>query len=108
MTSPPEAKLVGGSEKQVLKDAVADRVPAPIIERPKSGMRVPVSHWFRGELAREARRVLSHGRVRRQGLLRPEYVDALLAYDRDAVPGRHGLKIWMLLTLSVWYEQVFG
>jgi asparagine synthase (glutamine-hydrolysing) len=52
---PPEMKLEGTVEKAVLKRAVADLLPREIIERPKSGMLVPVQAWFRKDLRRHAR-----------------------------------------------------
>src|SRR5512145_645522 len=44
---PPQYKLEGAREKAVLKAAVANLLPAQILERPKSGMMVPVQLWFR-------------------------------------------------------------
>lgn len=47
MTIPPEYKLSGVQEKAVLKQAVANLLPTAIIDRPKSGMMVPVQLGFR-------------------------------------------------------------
>jgi asparagine synthase (glutamine-hydrolysing) len=107
MACPPALKLAGAVEKHVLKQAVLDCVPAAIIARPKSGMRVPVSWWFRGELRQYAGHLLSSRNLQRIGLLQPAYVQRLLAYETSGVPGqRHGLKLWMLLTFLLWYEQM--
>ena len=46
--TPPQLKLHGTIEKYLLKEAVRDLLPREIIERPKSGMLVPVQGWFRG------------------------------------------------------------
>jgi asparagine synthase (glutamine-hydrolysing) len=107
MVCPPALKLTGNVEKHILKQAVLDCVPAPIIERPKSGMRVPVSFWFRGELRHYAGHLLSKSNLQRNGLFQPDYVKRLLDYETSGVPGqRHGLKLWMLLTFLLWYEQM--
>lgn len=107
MMCPPELKLVGNVEKGVLKRAVAGIVPAPIVERPKSGMMVPVRYWLQGEMRRYARRMLSKRRLRRMGFFNTDYVRKLLKYDRHEIHGaRHGLKLWMLLTFIHWYEQM--
>ncbi|NJN68362.1 MAG: asparagine synthase, partial [Chloroflexaceae bacterium] len=45
---PPELKLAGTTEKWVLKRAVEDVLPAIIVFRPKSGMRVPIQSWLLG------------------------------------------------------------
>jgi asparagine synthase (glutamine-hydrolysing) len=103
---PPQSKLRGNVEKAVLKMAVADWVPPEIIMRPKSGMRVPVHYWFQRELRRFAKKHLSRRRLKRLDLFDPDYVAALLAYDSERVPARrHGLKLWMLITFLLWYEQ---
>src|SRR5207248_7323649 len=44
---PARLKLRGSVEKYLLKRAVGDLLPAAIVERPKSGMLVPVEGWFR-------------------------------------------------------------
>jgi asparagine synthase (glutamine-hydrolysing) len=107
MICPPGIKLAGAVEKSVLKQAVRDWVPEPIIARPKSGMMVPVRFWFRGEMRRYAQKLLSRASLRRIGLFNPKYVEKLLAYQMDGVPGaRHGLKLWMLITFLLWHEQM--
>lgn len=107
MMCPPGTKLAGAVEKNVLKQAVRDWVPGPIIARPKSGMMVPVRFWFRGEMRGYGRKLLSRAYLRRIGLFNPAYVEKLLAYQIDGVPGaRHGLKLWMLITFLLWHEQM--
>jgi asparagine synthase (glutamine-hydrolysing) len=107
MAIPPGLKLAGNVEKGVLKRAVADIVPRPIVERPKSGMMVPVRFWMQKEMRRFARRVLSRRNLNRLGYFDPAYVQRLLAYDREAVAGaRHGLKLWMLVTFVLWHEMM--
>lgn len=107
MRCPAHLKLEGAVEKSVLKKAVRDLVPEPIIARPKSGMMVPVRFWFQGELRRYGEKLLSRKNLARWGLFNPAYVKRLLSYDMEGVPGlRHGLKLWMLMTFLLWYEQM--
>ncbi len=107
MACPPRLKLMGNIEKGVLKQAVADIVPRPIIDRPKSGMMVPVRFWFRGEMRRYAKRMLSKKRLARIGLFNPDYVKRLLDYDAAEIYGaRHGLKLWMLVTFMSWHDRM--
>lgn len=107
MACPVSLKLVGSSEKYILKQAVKDIVPEAIINRPKSGMRVPVSFWLRGELRQYAEHLLSKPALQQTGLFQPDYVRRLLDFERAGVPGqRHGLKLWMLITFALWYEQM--
>ncbi|MBK8510625.1 MAG: asparagine synthase [Candidatus Competibacteraceae bacterium] len=104
---PPGTKLEGAVEKSVLKKAVRDIVPEPIVARPKVGMMVPVRFWFQGDLRRYGERLLSRKNLRRCGFFDPDYVRRLLKYEMEGVPGlRHGLKLWMLVTFLLWYEQM--
>lgn len=105
MEMPSNLKLQQGIEKYILKMAFAEDVPAAIIKRPKSGMRVPVRYWFQGELRRMAKQVLSMTRIREGGIFEPGAIKELLAYDRDSGLDRHGLLLWMLLTFELWREQ---
>ena len=104
---PGHLKLHRGIEKVILKKAFAGRVPPCVIERPKSGMRVPVHYWFQGELRRYAHQILSPRRVKAAGIFRPERVKQLLRYDTQEGPGRFGLRLWMLLTFELWRRMVF-
>lgn len=107
MRCPPGTKLEGAIEKSVLKRAVNDIVPQPIVARPKKGMMVPVRFWFQGDLRRYSERLLSRRNLQRLGLFEPDYVQRLLKYEMEGVPGlRHGLKLWMLVTFLLWYEQM--
>jgi len=106
MQCPPWFKLDGNIEKAILKKAVEDIVPRPIIERPKSGMMVPVRFWFRDEMYKYAKRVLSKKNVNRTGFFNADYVRKLLRYEMDDVNGfRYGTKLWMLITFMIWYEH---
>ena len=105
LSSPPHMKLRAGIEKYVLKQAFADRLPAAIIERPKSGMRVPVQLWLRREMRRYARRLLAPDELRRAGIFNTDAVARLLAFEPGA--GRPGLKLWMLITFELWRRMVF-
>jgi asparagine synthase (glutamine-hydrolysing) len=98
---PPEFKLAGADEKAVLKRAVADLLPEPVLTRPKSGMLVPVQRWFQRDLRRMAHGLLLSRRARTRPYLNRELVREWLAYRGNLWP-RHGVKLWLLLTLEVW------
>jgi asparagine synthase (glutamine-hydrolysing) len=104
---PPQLKLKGNIEKYVLKQAVRDIVPLQIIQRPKSGMMVPVKFWFRRQMRRYAKNVLSKKNLKRTGIFNPSFVQKLIDYDMREVYGfRYGLMLWMLITFMLWYEQM--
>jgi asparagine synthase (glutamine-hydrolysing) len=103
MAIPPEYKLSGVREKAVLKQAVADLLPAAIIDRPKSGMMVPVQLGFRKYWQRQARSML----LSRRALIAP-YINQNLIREwldfRGDIWGRYGVKLWLLVSLEVWLQ----
>jgi asparagine synthase (glutamine-hydrolysing) len=104
---PPQLKLRGSVEKYLLKQAVLDLLPRAIIDRPKSGMMVPVEAWFRGPLLPRARERLLDGLAPR-GLVRRDYMERLLAGRLGGPRPRHGSKIWLLVTLESWLRTSLG
>ena len=100
---PTGQKVRGWAKKRLLRRAIAPFVPRAIARGRKKGFSIPAAAWLRGELEPFAREVLAPDRVRRQGLLRPAAVTALL----DAhVAGRADLsrQLWGLMALSLWLD----
>jgi asparagine synthase (glutamine-hydrolysing) len=103
---PPQLKLRGSVEKYLLKQAVGDLLPPTIIERPKSGMLVPVEAWFQGPLLSHARERLLDGLTAYE-IIEREYLDRLVSGRMGGLRPRRGAKIWLLLTLEAWLRTVF-
>ncbi len=103
---PPRMKLRDGIEKWVLKKAYEADLPSEIIDRPKSGMRVPVHYWFLSDMRRLARRTLRSRSCERAKIFKPMRVKSLLRYDNDEGPGRFGIRLWMLLTFETWRQNL--
>ena len=76
---PPQLKLRGSVEKYLLKQAVRDLLPRAILERPKSGMLVPVEGWFQGPLLPPTPASGCSTAWRRWGLFQRPYLERLLA-----------------------------
>jgi asparagine synthase (glutamine-hydrolysing) len=105
MSIPSQLKLRGSSEKHLLKQAVRDLLPPAIIERPKSGMLVPVEGWFKGPLLSVARERLLDGLAAFE-LFERTYLERLLDGRMGTLRPRRGAKIWLLLTLESWLRSV--
>jgi len=98
-TVPPRLKLAGAAEKWVLKEAVRDLLPHTIVDRPKSGMRVPVQQWLTGPMRSLTREVLLDRRS--HALFDMATVRSWLRGDGALLP-RQGGKLWLVLTLELW------
>jgi asparagine synthase (glutamine-hydrolysing) len=104
---PAEYKLDGAVEKAVLKEAARDLLPEAILDRPKSGMLVPVQRWFKKELKSYARGMLLSRRARIRPYLEQSMIREWLAYD-GAVWQRNGVKLWLVLALEAWLRAHEG
>lgn len=99
---PLEHKLRKGDFKAVLKAAVADFVPRPILERPKWGFAPPTSQWLRTTLRPLVDCYLAPDYVRSVGLFRPEAVSDLV--DRHINKREyHVWALWTLLIFHLWH-----
>jgi asparagine synthase (glutamine-hydrolysing) len=103
MAIPPEYKLSGVQEKAVLKQAVADLLPATIINRPKSGMMVPVQLGFRKYWHRRAKSLLLSRRALIAPYINQDLIREWLSFQGD-VWGRYGVKLWLLVSLELWLQ----
>ncbi|OSM01934.1 putative asparagine synthase [Magnetofaba australis IT-1] len=103
-TLPGALKIQRGRVKHILKEALRDLLPEPLLNRPKEGFILPINHWLRGPLAPLATQTLRPERLARHGLLRAEPVAALL---QAHLSGRanHGDRLWNLLTFQLWWER---
>jgi asparagine synthase (glutamine-hydrolysing) len=100
---PPQYKLSGVQEKAVLKQAVADLLPDRILNRPKSGMMVPVQKGFREHWQRQARSLLLNKRAAIAPYINQALVREWLNFRGD-VWGRYGVKLWLLVSLELWLQ----
>ncbi len=99
---PLALKLKGGDFKTILKDAVADFVPKPILERPKWGFSPPISQWLRTILRPLVEQYLSRERVEAVGLFNPDTVAALI--DAHINKGQYEVwALWTILVFHIWY-----
>ena len=103
---PPQLKLRGSAEKYLLKQAVRDLLPRSIVDRPKSGMLVPVEAWFRGRSS--PRRRTAPGRPGPVGPVPAKLPGRAPLGPLGGLRPRHGAKIWLLVTLEAWLRTVLG
>jgi asparagine synthase (glutamine-hydrolysing) len=101
---PGRLKLRGLTGKHILKQAFAELVPTPILERKKKGFALPTGRWLAGRLHGTARELLLSAEARGRGLFAPAAVEALL--DRHRAGEDHGERIWNLMVLETWFREL--
>lgn len=103
-TIPTHLKVRRWTMKYVLKRAFADLLPPRIVRRGKMGFGVPISEWFRRDLAGYVRDALLDQRALDRGYFRPQAVEQLI----EQHVGRradHGYRLWALLMLELWHRE---
>lgn len=96
---PDRAKMSGLRTKALLKRALADVLPAGILNRSKKGFGIPSGRWFRGPLRTP---LLGSLEVLKQtGLFRTEALDRIAA-EHFAGKFDHRKKLWTLFSLARW------
>jgi asparagine synthase (glutamine-hydrolysing) len=102
---PLDLKLRGNlwnpTGKYILKEAMRDRLPRKVIERPKKGFGMPVAKWVKGELRELVRDTFAPERLHRHGLFNPPYIMRLLN-EHERGLADHRKLIWTLLMFELW------
>ena len=99
-------KLRSQIAKPLLVDALGDRLPREVWDRPKRGFALPIANWMRGPIHDEVGSALSDAdRLERIGIRPP----AARAVWRGFLAGARGMtwsRPWALYTLIRWAEEV--
>jgi asparagine synthase (glutamine-hydrolysing) len=97
---PWSLKLRGSEVKYVLKKAVADLLPYPVIQRSKKGFIFPMDLWMRGQLTDIVRQSLSRESIEKRGFFNWGPVHRLVS---DFFAGKEPFfKVWNLVVLELW------
>jgi asparagine synthase (glutamine-hydrolysing) len=103
---PEHYKVRGFSGKYLLRKAMADRLPAEIINRHKKGFPTPIRPWLRNQLFGKVSSVLSDGRLADRQFIRAEYIESMLErHRRGDAAATEGC--WRLLTFEMWNRIFF-
>ena len=93
-----DLKVRCGASKWILREAVADKVPAEVLNRRKVGFDTPVEAWMRGPQRGFVRDLLLSSRARTRGLWNARAVERLLD-DRSPMWFQ---TIWKVLSIEAW------
>lgn len=101
---PSYMKVRNSQKKIVLRSAMRGRLPAEILDGPKTGFGVPFEHWLRGPL-----KAAAHDAILDDGFI------ARFRFDRGRLAvalGQHctgvrdrGFLLWKLFQLSLWSRE---
>jgi asparagine synthase (glutamine-hydrolysing) len=101
---PHEWKMSNGKGKAILLEAIGDRLPPELLNRPKMGFGVPLAVWFRGPLRDFMQDQLSDGQcVKRQILSQPAVRYLIEEHQSGRRDNAH--RLWGLLMLELWLRE---
>ncbi len=100
---PERMKLRGLTTKYILRQAMADKIPAEILTRKKMGFPVPVGAWLRGEFRHLVDEYVLGARASERGIFEPDFVRTLVA--RHQAGENHAERLWMLVNFEIWQRR---
>jgi asparagine synthase (glutamine-hydrolysing) len=97
-------KVDGRQRKAVLREAMRTRLPAAILDGPKTGFGVPYEHWLRTSLFEMARAaIMDPGFVTAFGFDAAAVGSALTEHRSGARD--HGFFLWKVFQLALWRQE---
>jgi asparagine synthase (glutamine-hydrolysing) len=98
---PAQFSISGMAGKFVLKQAVEDLLPKPIVYRQKMGFPTPWEYWLAGPQLDDLERMLIEPRSLERGLFRAEPLRRIFDEHRRKFRD-HGNRIWRLINFEIW------
>ena len=99
----PSHLLMRARGKYLLRKAAEPLLPWEILNRPKMGFGIPLSHWLRHDLRALLHDTLLGRAARQRGMYDPGYVERMLAtLDTRA---QETYAIWALFILELWFQE---
>lgn len=94
-------RINGNAGKVLLREALRERVPDEIVDRPKQGFQIPVGTWLKGPLRAWAESLLDERRLRREGYLSPGPIRRKWAEHLAGTHNRQN-EIWAAIVFQEW------
>jgi asparagine synthase (glutamine-hydrolysing) len=97
-------KIRNGRGKHILIQALADRLPPELLDRPKQGFGVPLAEWFRSSLRELLRDNLTSRQFLGRGMVSPSFVYKLIE-EHESRRRDNSSWLWSLLMLEMWLRE---
>ncbi|WP_239467089.1 asparagine synthetase B family protein [Rhodoferax koreense] len=105
MGLPSDYKLKGMKLRWFFKEALRGFLPDDIITKKKQGFGLPFGVWALRDSALNALATDSLHSLSRRGIVRPEFIQSLLAVRLAEHPGYFGEMVWILMMLEQWLRR---
>ena len=104
---PVSMRVRGSTGKWLMKQAMRRYLPDDILFRRKMGFVTPISAWFRGALADEAKRIAYGSALTETGWFDPAEIEKVVAEHQSGLV-EHGRLLWQLMMLNRSLGYLFG
>ena len=106
LSLPPQMKLQRGQTKRILRQAVANRIPSEILDKPKQGFSIPLKHWLRGPLRPLMTDLLSNDTINRRGYFSADQVSTWMTQHLEQ-RANHSHRLWALMVFEMWHQNIY-
>jgi asparagine synthase (glutamine-hydrolysing) len=100
----PHQKLDGERLGPFFRDALRGMVARKASDEPGSGD-LPFGYWLQSDKRIRTLAFDSLSDLKRRGIIRPSFIDTLLATRLPEEPAYHGKMVWLLMMLEQWFAQ---
>jgi asparagine synthase (glutamine-hydrolysing) len=101
---PAQMKINQGETKWIFKQAMAERLPQDVLNKPKQGFSIPLKHWLRDSLKPMMTDLLSPEKVRDRGFFNSDCVSGWVDEHLNGVQN-HSHRLWGLMVFEIWNQQ---
>lgn len=98
-------KRQGRTGKLPLRNLLRDYLPSDIVDRPKQGFRVPLTDWFRSNLAETIRSRLLDPATPIDGIVSRRHIEEIVS-SHICGEAEHSVRIWAMLALQSWLDRL--
>src|SRR6266513_4145905 len=101
----PDLKLRGSRLRYFFKQALQGFLPEEIIHKTKHGFGLPFGAWIQSHGPLRQIALDSLADLKKRGIVRPHFIDELIAVYLKSHPGYYGTMVWVLMMLDQWLRQ---
>lgn len=102
---PVAYKMKGFKLRWFFKEALRGFLPDEILAKKKQGFGLPFGVWANNHAPLKTLAADALGSMKARGIVRPDFIDALLATHLPAYPGYYGEMVWILTMLEFWLRR---
>jgi len=101
---PDEIRCKNFGSKYLLKKILSKHLPEELFSRPKTGFRLPMYEWLKGDWSFMLDKYLNKDFIKNQNIFSCQYVEQIVKkWKKDKYVNPD--KLWLLLSFQMWYEK---